>query len=148
MTDIESDRTTPPCGERAVELRVAPRLESLAVVRMLVGAMAAFEDLDVDRVADLRLAIDEACTQLIRASTQEGALTVVIDPRVEDVTVRVTAVCADDEGGEVLKPGDFSWHVLTSLVDDVQTFRDGYRSDAAGVLCGVTLVARRADAIR
>ena len=64
MTDIDSDRAQRSCSERAVELRVTPRLESLAVVRMLVGAIATYEDLDVDTVADLRLAIDELCTQL------------------------------------------------------------------------------------
>ena len=35
-------------GERAIELRVAAKLENLAVLRTLVGAVGTFEDLDFD----------------------------------------------------------------------------------------------------
>lgn len=143
MTDIQSDRVPRPCSERAVELRVTPKLESLAVVRMLVGAIATFEDLDVDTVADLRLAIDELCTLLIRCATPDATLTVVIDPRDDDVMIRAAAAC---DGAHVLTPGSFSWHVLTSLVDDVQTFRDGIETDGRGAVFGVTLTTRRAEA--
>ncbi len=142
MTDIHSDRTSRSCSERAVELRVTPRLESLAVVRMLVGAIATFEDLNVDTVADLRLAVDELCTQLIRCAAPDAMLTVVIDPHDEDVTIRASAT---GEGADVLTPGSFSWHVLTSLVDDVQTFHDGHEPGSAGEVFGATLTTRRAD---
>ena len=30
-------------------------------------------------------------------------------------------------------PGSFSWHVLTSLADDVQTFHDGREPDGRAV---------------
>ncbi|CAJ1502125.1 anti-sigma factor [[Mycobacterium] kokjensenii] len=143
MTDIHSDRAQQACSERAVELRVAPRLESLAVVRMLVGAIATYEDLDVDTVADLRLAIDELCTQLIRSAAPGAMLTVVVDPRDDDVSVRASA---PGSGAEVLTPGSFSWHVLTALVDDVQTFHQGNDSDGAVPVFGATLISRRADA--
>lgn len=145
MTDIDSDRVPRTCSERAVELRVTPRLESLAVVRMLVGAIATFEDLDVDTVADLRLAVDELCTQLIRSAAPDATLTVVVDPLEEEVTIQASAV---GRGAEALAPGSFSWHVLTSLVDDVQTFRDGHDSSGVGEVFGVTLTTRRADSTR
>lgn len=145
MTDIHSDRTSRSCSERAVELRVAPRLESLAVVRMVVGTIATLEDLDVDTVADLRLAIDELCTQLIRCAAPDATLRVVIDPKDDDVTIEASAV---GDGAEVLTPGSFSWHVLTSLVDDVQTFHDGPQSASAGGVFGVTLTTRRAESRR
>lgn len=142
MTDIQSDRTPRSCSERAVELRVTPRLESLAVVRMLVGAIATFEDLNVDTVADLRLASDELCTQLIRCAAPDATLTVVVDPHDEGVTIWASAA---GDGADVLRPGSFSWHVLTSLVDDVQTFRDGHETGSAGEVFGVTLTTRRAE---
>lgn len=145
MTDIHSDRTSRPCSERAVELRVQPRLESLAVVRMLVGAIATFEDLDVDTVADLRLAIDELCTQLIRTAAPGAMLRVVIDPGDDDVTVEASAA---GHGADALTVGSFSWHVLTSLVDDVQTFQDGHEPGSAGEVFGVTLTTRRAESRR
>ncbi|MFL0180020.1 ATP-binding protein [Mycobacterium sp. SMC-15] len=145
MTDIHSDRAQRSCSERAVELRVTPRLESLAVVRMLVGAIATYEDLDVDTVADLRLAIDELCTQLIRSAAPGAMLTVVIDPHDDYVTIQASAA---GDGAGVLTPGSFSWHVLTSLVDDVQAFRDGHESNGAGEVFGVRLTTRRADSGR
>lgn len=145
MTDIDSDRAQRSCSERAVELRVTPRLESLAVVRMLVGAIATYEDLDVDTVSDLRLAIDELCTQLIRSAAPGAMLTVVIDPHDDHVTIQASAA---GDGAGVLIPGSFSWHVLTSLVDDVQTFRGAHESDNAGEVFGVTLTTRRADSRR
>ncbi|MEB3069963.1 ATP-binding protein [[Mycobacterium] vasticus] len=145
MADIQSQRIRRPHSERAVELRVTPRLESLAVVRMLVGAIATFEDLDVDKVADLRLAIDELCTLLIRCAAPDATLTVVIDPHDDDVTIQASAAC---DGADVLTPGSFSWHVLTSLVDDVRTFQDGHENGSAVAVFGVTLTTRRAEAGR
>lgn len=142
MTDTHSDRAPRSCSERAVELRVTPRLESLAVVRMLVGAIATFEDLDVDTVADLRLAIDELCTQLIRSAAPDAMLTVVVDPRDDDVTIQASAA---GDGAGALTPGSFSWHVLTSLVDEVQTFHNGHESDSASEVFGVTLTTRRGE---
>ncbi|MEO6794873.1 MAG: anti-sigma factor [Mycobacterium sp.] len=145
MIGAESERTGQLRGERAIELRVAPRLENLAVVRTLVGAVGTFEDLNVDTVADMRLAIDELCTQLIRSATPEATLVVAIDPRDDYVTVQASASC---ETFDVIAPGSFSWHVLTSLVDDVTVFHDGREPDGAGEIFGVTLTTRRAGAGR
>src|ERR1700748_436195 len=65
MTAAEKPQKNEQRGDRAVELRVAARLENLAVLRTLVGAVGTFEDLDFDAVAGLRLAVDEVCTRLI-----------------------------------------------------------------------------------
>jgi anti-sigma regulatory factor (Ser/Thr protein kinase) len=128
--------------DRAVELRVAPRLENVAVVRTLVGAVGTFEDLDVDTVADLRLAVDEACTLLVGSATPDATLVVVVAPCDTDVVVQVSAVC---EPGDVMAPDSFSWHVLTSLADDVNTYRgDPETEDGSGVF-GVILTTRRVD---
>ena len=128
----------------SVELRVAARLENLAVLRTLVGAAATFEDLDVDKVADLRLAVDEACTALIRASVPDSILTVVIDPRDDEVLITASATC---RGEHVIEPGSFSWHVLTSLAHQVRTFTDGNGS-GPGEVFGIALTARRASLLQ
>jgi serine/threonine-protein kinase RsbW len=130
-------------GDRAVELRVAARLENLAVLRTLVGAVGTFEDLDFDAVADLRLAVDEVCTRLIRSATPDATLVVVVDPRDDKLVVDASATC---ETYDVVTPGSFSWHVLTSLADDVQTFHDGREPDEGGGVFGITLTTRRAGA--
>jgi anti-sigma regulatory factor (Ser/Thr protein kinase) len=139
MPDDERERKERLHGERAVELRVAPRLENLAVVRTLVGAVGTFEDLNVDTVSDLRLAIDELCTQLIRSATPDATLVVVIEPRDDEVVVQASAACSTFDA---MAPGSFSWHVLTTLTDDAQSFHDGH--ETAGQVFGVTLTTRRA----
>ncbi len=81
MTDGERRGESHQRSAGAVEFRVAARLENLAVLRTVVGAVGTFEDLDFDAVADLRLAVDEACTRLIRSAAPDATLVVVVDPR-------------------------------------------------------------------
>ncbi|MED5812414.1 ATP-binding protein [Mycolicibacterium sp. 050232] len=131
-------------AERSVEIRVAARLENLAVVRTLVAAVAAFEDLDFDVVADLRLAVDEACTALIRASVADSSLRLVVDPHEESVVITASTTCT---GAAVVEPGSFSWHVLSSLTDEVKTFTDGDGPET-GQVFGITLTTRRASLLR
>ena len=132
-------------GAAAVEVRVAAHLENLAVLRTLVGAVGTFSDLDFDTVADLRLAVDEACTQLIRSAVPGATLVVVVDPREDDVMVQASTVCDTDD---VVAPGSFSWHVLSSLAHDVATFRDGQEAGLDGRVFGITLTTRRAGTSR
>jgi len=145
MIDGESRHGRRPLGPDAVELRVAARLENLGVLRTLVGAVGTYADLDFDAVADLRLAVDEACTRLIDSAAPDPELVVLVDPGADGVTVGASAECRADQ---VVAPGSFSWLVLSSLTDDVQTFRDGYESGGEAAILGITLTARRAGSPR
>ena len=64
MSDAQHSDHAHARSARAVQVRVSAQLENLAVVRTLIAAVATFEDLNLDAVADLRLAVDEACTEL------------------------------------------------------------------------------------
>jgi anti-sigma regulatory factor (Ser/Thr protein kinase) len=141
MTDIGVRAEKRQRGHRAVELHVAARLENLAMLRTLVGAIGTYEDLDFDAVADLRLAVDEVCTRLIRSATADATLVVVVDPQENELVVEASAEC---DTHDVVSPGSFSWHVLTSLADDVQTFHDGREPNETGSVFGIRLTARRA----
>lgn len=140
MTDAGPDGTRNRRGQHAIEVRVAAKVENLAVLRTVVGAIGTAEDLDLDTVADLRLAVDEVCTQLIRSARPEATLVVVVDPGEKDLVVRASAACETDD---VVAPGSFSWHILTSLADDVKTFHDGRETDGNRGVCGVTLTTSR-----
>ncbi|MGY4653217.1 ATP-binding protein [Mycobacterium sp. URHB0021] len=129
---------------RSVELRVAAKLENLAVLRTLVGAVGTFEDLDFDAVADLRLAVDEACTRLIRSAVPDSTLLLQIDPRDDAVVVDASTTC---KTSDILAPGSFSWHVLSSLTDEVRTFSDGQGADD-GQIMGISMTTRRASSLR
>lgn len=148
MTDAQSrfsDRFGDQRSLAAVELRVAAKLENLAVLRTLVGAVGTFSDLDFDAVADIRLAVDEACTRLIRSAAPGATLVVVVDPRDDIVIVEASAEC---DGDDVVTPGSFSWHVLSSLTDEVSTFHNGHGADRDGRIFGITLTTRRAGSER
>ncbi|WP_328363782.1 anti-sigma factor [Mycobacterium sp. NBC_00419] len=145
MTDGERRVSALDRSASAVEFRVSARLENLAVLRTLVGAVGTFEDLDFDAVADLRLAVDEACTRLIRSATPDATLVVVVDPREDVVMVEASTEC---DTYDVVTPGSFSWHVLSSLTDDVQTFHNGHEPNGEGQIFGITLTTRRAGSVR
>lgn len=145
MTAAENQGIGAGRGASAVEVQVAARLENLAVLRTLVGAVGTFEDLDFDTVADLRLAVDEACTRLIRSAALDATLVVVIDPRRDEVVVEASTQCDTDD---VVTPGSFSWHVLSSLTDDVRTFQNGQEPGVDGRIFGITLTTRRAGSSR
>ncbi|TXI55114.1 ATP-binding protein [Mycolicibacterium mageritense] len=147
MADAVEQHHPPARGTRSVEIRVAARLENLAVVRTVVAALATFEDLDFDAVADLRLAVDEACTALIRSALPDSSLLLTVDPREDAVVISVSTTCNDDA---VVKPGSFSWHVLSSLTDEVQTFTGGHSDGQGpkGQVFGITLTTRRVSLLR
>ena len=129
---------------RSVEIRVPAQLENLAVVRTVVAAIGTFEDLDFDAVSDLRLAVDEACTRLIRSAVPDSTLVLVVDPREREVVVEASTNCKTPD---ILSPGSFSWHVLSSLTDEVTTFQDGHGAEE-GQVFRIAMTTRRASSLR
>jgi serine/threonine-protein kinase RsbW len=145
MSEAQTETARPrPLGQ-SVEFRIEAALDSLAVVRTLVTALTTMEDLDLDAVADLRLAVDEACTQLIRCAQPGTSLVVNVEPRVDELVITASAPCVSID---VLRPGTFSWHVISSLTNDVQTFHDGVEVPGGGGLFGIAMTARRLDTDR
>ncbi|MET0996162.1 MAG: ATP-binding protein [Mycobacterium sp.] len=144
MTDVEKTRNGQLTSARSVELRVTAELENLAVLRTLVAAVGTFEDLDLDAVADLRLAVDEACTRLIKSAVEDSTLVLVVRPQDDAVVIEASTTC---KTRDILAPGSFSWHVLSSLTDEVTTFQDGQGSEE-GRLFGISMTTRRASSLR
>ena len=48
---------------------------------------------------------------------------------------------------DILAPGSFSWHVLSSLTDEVRTFQDG-QGPEEGPVFGISMMTRRASSLR
>ena len=145
MAEVASHNNGHRQGAQSVELRVAATLENLAVLRTLVAAIGTFEDLDFDAVADLRLAVDEACTRLIRSAVPDATLLLVVDPQPESLVVQASTTC---DSRDILAPGSFRWHVLTSLTDEVATFSDGQTATGDGQVFGISMTTRRASSLR
>ncbi|MGV0741567.1 anti-sigma factor [Mycolicibacterium sp. XJ870] len=124
---------------RSVEVRVKARPERLSMLRTVLAALAAFEDLDLDTVADLQLAVDEACAVLINSAAADSILLVAVQPRADALVVRASTTCASP--GDV-GLGSFSRRVLAALTDEVSTFSEGPEPDGRQVF-GIALTTRR-----
>lgn len=101
----------------AIRIRVPARAEALHVVRSVVGSVAAQRDLTIDAIEDLRIAVDEACAQLIAA--QGSTVTVEIGPNDDGVEV----VCSTDADVALWPPAgverSLAAQVLRGLADEV-----------------------------
>jgi serine/threonine-protein kinase RsbW len=103
-----------------VKLTLPARPENVAVVRHVLGAFAQALGLSVELIEDLRLAITEACTNVVRHAYTES------DPGVVEVSIRPQA--------------DF---VQVTVADRGRGI--GTSSDASGPGLGLPLIAAVAD---
>ena len=60
------------------------------------------------------------------------------------VVVNASTTC---KSPDILAPGSFSWHVLSSLTDEVRTFQNG-EGPAEGRVFGISMTTRRASSLR
>ena len=126
----------PPQDE--ITITVPSRAEFLHMVRTVVGSVAAKRDLTIDAIEDLRIAVDEACAQLLVA--HGTTLTVHVTAKAEGVSV----VCSTDADVDPWPPDGIEHtlaaQVLQGLADHVAWERDGagpaVRVDKRGIATG------------
>jgi serine/threonine-protein kinase RsbW len=115
---IQVDSASPPyiVSPGVVELQVPAELDQLVVVRTVAEAVAARENLDLDAVADVKLAVDEASACLISRATLGARLDCRFQllPHALEVVVSTTTSTPD-----VPNRNSFGWHVLATLTDTV-----------------------------
>ncbi len=102
---------------------------------MVAAELAARADFDVDAISDLRMAVDEACAELVQLAADGATLTCRFRLREKDIAV--TAFTKPRDGAK-LSLRSFGWHVLTALVDDVTPI-------ATDGLVGIRLCKRRVE---
>ncbi|MFC7753144.1 ATP-binding protein [Tsukamurella soli] len=92
------------------------QVDQLAVIRAAVATVGAAFDLTVDGIADARLAVDEACTKLIRVSSPGATLECRMGGHPRHLVLRcVTTIVGDDP---FLGHG-LSWYILQSVSTDL-----------------------------
>lgn len=104
-----------------VELRIRATPDQLSVLRALAAAIAIHEDFDLDSIADIKLAMDEACTYLIVRATPEAVLVCRLQYLNNSLRVAVsttTTACEDTRSSA------FGWHVLNALTDTIDMTRE------------------------
>jgi serine/threonine-protein kinase RsbW len=124
-----------PTPDDAVRISVPARAEFLHVVRSVVASVAARNDLTIDAIEDLRIAVDEACAQLLDA--RGSSLTVEIVGRGGGVET----VCGTDARVSAWPPEGIQ-HSLAARV--LQGLSDGVAWERTGELPTVRVSKRGA----
>jgi len=96
-----------------VVLRIAPAGENIVLARTVAASMCAQLNFPIDQLDDLRLAVDEACALLVKAS--DGTeIEVSFQNDSGALSIRASAGTAT---GQPPSPTSFSWLVITELCD-------------------------------
>ncbi len=95
--------------------------EYLAVVRAAATGLAAGLDFTYEQIDDLRIAVDEACAQLLAQAREAEAGTLRVAYAIEGAALRVEVAVdrADGAPPEPLPKDTFSWQILRALTDQV-----------------------------
>lgn len=124
-----------------IELRLGAELTSLPIIRSLTSTIAMRADFDLDAIADLKLAVDEACSTLIVRAAADTNLCCRYTITGDEIrfVVSIEAKTAATPSSE-----SFGWRVLTTLTDRARTWveADGH---PGGRQVNIELAKRRAD---
>lgn len=102
-----------PVSTDGVRVEFPADTVNMAIARTVAAAMAARANLTMDQVEDVRLAMDEATSHMIRAATPGS--TVTIDLWITSGAVHAALSCPVGSQPPP-EPDPFSWTVLTALV--------------------------------
>ena len=118
-------------SEPAVQIETPATGEYLAVVRAAATGLAAGLDFTYEQIDDLRIAVDEACAQLMAHRAGAATLRVAYSVETAALRIEVTVDGAGDGGGppDPLPRDTFSWQILRAVADEVDE-----RIDAGEVL--------------
>src|SRR2546430_11280392 len=105
-----------------IELKLGARLEYLPVIRSLAANLAIRADFDLDSIADLRLAVDEACSTLITLASSGSAL--LCRFVVHQDRIRFTGMVRATGSVEPSRDS-FGWRVLTTLTEQAVSRVEG-----------------------
>jgi serine/threonine-protein kinase RsbW len=114
----QNTRTKGDADEPAVELSLTAGSEYLSTVRAVAADLAMQQDMTLDEVDDLRLAVDEACSLLVPLAADDGVLRCRFSLGDEEITVRCSV--PSRAGGTPVTEG-FPWQVLVTLTDAAQS---------------------------
>lgn len=120
-----------------IELRIGARLEQLPIIRSLAATVAIRADFDLDSIADLKLAVDEACSTLITRAIPGSLLTCRFSARGNEIRFLGMATSASTAEP---RRDSFGWRVLTTLTDEASSWIERNES---GHLVHIEITKRR-----
>jgi anti-sigma regulatory factor (Ser/Thr protein kinase) len=143
---MPADATHQPAAlDSDITLTVPARAENIAVVRHVLGALADALGLAPSVVADMRLAVTEACTNVVRHAYAEGdgAIEVVVRPDGDALKVIVS------DAGRGLGPSPdtsgpgLGLPLIAALADSMEIERTG----GAGSRLTMSFLRMRPDSV-
>lgn len=122
-----------------IELRLGAELTNLPIIRSLTSSIAMRADFDLDAIADLKLAVDEACSTLITRAAPDASLRCVFKVSKDEIRFVVSIRSTSDA-----KPSNdtFGWRVLTTLTDHADSWVEPSNGNH---LVHIEVAKRRAD---
>jgi serine/threonine-protein kinase RsbW len=123
-----------------IELRLAAKLDHLPIIRSVAANIAIRADFDLDAIADLKLAVDEACSTVISHAVPGTTLSCRFGMYRAGIrfAVQARSVNRDEPSRD-----SFGWRVLSTLTDEVSTWVDADVSTADGHVLHVELTKRK-----
>lgn len=111
-------------AQPVVTMRVPAHVDYVSTLRVTSASLAARCDLTVDEIEDLRLAVDEACALLLRATNHGTAIDARFELTPGCLAVEVSAPNSHDAAAP--DRGGLAWAVLSALATSVDVHtRDG-----------------------
>jgi serine/threonine-protein kinase RsbW len=133
-------------SQDAIELRLAATLEHLPIIRSLAASIAIRADFDLDSIADLKLAVDEAASTLITHAAPGSTLvcTFAVGPD----EFRFTAVSRSTSDEQPSRES-FGWRVLSTLTDHATSWieKDASTINGDGTFLHIELAKRKTAGI-
>jgi serine/threonine-protein kinase RsbW len=125
-----------------IELRLGAELTNLPIIRSLTSSIAMRADFDLDAIADLKLAVDEASSTLITRAGAGAILGCRFSVSKDEIRFAVSIPSANDA-----KPSNdtFGWRVLTTLTDHADSRVERDAGPDGQHLVHIELAKRRAD---
>jgi serine/threonine-protein kinase RsbW len=109
-------------GTSTLHLEIPASGVYLSVVRAAATGLAAQLQFTYEEIDDLRIAVDEACTQLL--ARRGSAETLCIDYHMEPAQLRVDVSVEAPDLGDPLAKDTFAWQILRALTDEVSERAD------------------------
>jgi len=136
-----------PVDTVPVEIRVIADVAQLPMVRGIAEAVALIAEFTLDRVADIRLGVDEVASMLITGATPESVLACGFTIGDTEMKIRVRSV---SERRILPDPTGFGWQMLRTLSDSLAAAQHPFDVASSGypttvefsVLRGTAGVAR------
>jgi serine/threonine-protein kinase RsbW len=122
-----------------VEVRVGADPTRLPVLRTVASTIAMRRDFDLDAIADLKIAVDEACAMLVVRASPDSTLSCRFQDTDDEIRVTASILADRDDWPDT---SSFGWHVLTTLTDSLDATVTPAAADPGGFMLRIELVKR------